>query len=459
MSQLILLLIILIEGFVTISAEILTIRQLIPVAGNSVIVTSLIIGVFLLFLAYGYRQGGRVSKDYYRVLKRNFTLSAIGLGIGLSYVFIFWFFAGFRQYIASDLLISLTSYLLIITAPLVYILGQTVPITMNLIQQSETSGATGGRILHLSTLGSFLGAILTSLLLMHFLGVAWTVFINCCLLTFLTLLLFTDKKQDTIRAIVLFATLILAYRFNIAFENQVFVKTNAYANYEVVTRGETRVLYSNESPSSLLDKHNKAFPYIELIKRILFEDLQFKDKNILVLGAGGFTLSADKTFGNHFDYVDVDKDIKDIVEKHYSPKIKGEFIAQDARLFLQESPKRYDAIISDVYSSFRTIPAHLLTREYFELVNKNLNESGVALFNIIIRPTLKDDYSKKINTTLLSVFQQCMIIPLKYVSEITNVIYVCQKNNSLPTKSIYTDNLNQVTFDFFKSMSNQRSNQ
>lgn len=50
--------ILILEGFVTISVEILTIRQLIPFYGNSVIITSIIIGIFLLFLAFGYWRGG-----------------------------------------------------------------------------------------------------------------------------------------------------------------------------------------------------------------------------------------------------------------------------------------------------------------------------------------------------------------------------------------------------------------
>src|SRR5436190_18774016 len=81
MSRMVLFGIILIEGFVTISAEILTIRQLLPLVGNSVIVTSLIIGVFLLFLAYGYRRGGQYQDRYEEILKSNFTKSAIFLGV------------------------------------------------------------------------------------------------------------------------------------------------------------------------------------------------------------------------------------------------------------------------------------------------------------------------------------------------------------------------------------------
>src|SRR3990167_10155016 len=86
-------LIILIEGFTSIAIEILTIRQLLPVAGGSVIVTSLIIGIFLLFLAIGYDRGGRTQGDLYFILRRNFFISGIWVGVGLSYLFITFFFA------------------------------------------------------------------------------------------------------------------------------------------------------------------------------------------------------------------------------------------------------------------------------------------------------------------------------------------------------------------------------
>ena len=59
-NQILLFLIIFIEGFVSVAVEILTIRQLIPFAGSNVVVTSLIIGIFLLFLSIGYWRGGKV---------------------------------------------------------------------------------------------------------------------------------------------------------------------------------------------------------------------------------------------------------------------------------------------------------------------------------------------------------------------------------------------------------------
>lgn len=449
-SPVVLWFVILIEGFVTISAEILTIRQLLPVAGNSVIVTSLIIGVFLLFLAYGYRRGGQYKENYVEVLKRNFTLSAIWLGLGLSYIFIYWFFSVFRSHLHSYVLWALTAYLLVVTAPLVYILGQTVPITMNVIKQAETTGATGGKILHLSTIGSFLGAVVTSLLLMHFLGVAWTVFVNCALLALLTLILFKGK-QDSLRIAILVVTLIMAYRFNVSVEKNIFVATNTYANYEVDNVPSGKVLVINGGPSSLIDSKNQAFPYIEYIKKILFQDLNFRNKDILILGAGGFSLTANGTQQNRVVYVDLDGDIHDVVKKNYLDKIQGEFIAGDARIFLQTTPKKYDAIVSDVYSNMRTIPANLLTREYFELVNNALSNTGIALFNIIARPMMNDAYSERVDNTIRSVFPHCLSVPIHYIDTGANIIYICQKNAKIQ-RGLYTDNLNQSTLDFFKSV-------
>lgn len=449
-SQPLLLLVILIEGFVTISAEILSIRQLIPVAGNSVIVTSLIIGVFLLFLAYGYRRGGAYQTDYLDVLKRNFTLSAIWLGVGLSYVFIYWFFSLFKNHIHAYILWALTAYLLLITAPLVYILGQTVPITMNLIRQAETTGATGGKILHLSTIGSFLGAVFTSLILMNYLGVAWTVVINCILLMLLTLFLFSSLKQDWFRILLLFCTLVIVYRFNVTVEKMSFIAANPYANYSVMKHENGQIFMSNESPSSFLNGQKQAFPYIEYIKRLLFQDLKLSNKDILVLGAGGFTLSAAGTNGNRFTYVDVDKDIKDVVQKSFQPKIKGDFIADDARNYLNTTNKKYDVIVSDVYSNARSIPAHLLNREYFMLVNHALNDGAIAIFNIIANPTLDDIYSETVDNTIRSVFKQCMVVPLPYSRGPSNIIYVCQKNLTM-RKDLYTDDMSRATLDFFNS--------
>ena len=447
------------EGFVSISIEIITIRQLIPVAGTSVIVTSLIIGVFLLFLAFGYWRGGLHQQNFTDILQKNFLLGALFIGLGLSYPFIVYFFSLFSY--SNHLLVTLTIYLLVIIAPIVFLIGQTVPLSMNLIDPKEKTAKIGGKVLFLSTLGSFLGAPFTSLVFMEFLGLAWCIVINCLILTTLALL-FCKKRPDQMLYIILILTAgYVIFYLNVIFEHNHFVATTSYANYKIHDNetpapnlDKGKILESNHSSASFINAKNKTFPYIELIKHILFTDLQLQHKNILVLGAGGFTLSAEKTNNNKFTYVDIDPKIKTIVEKHFLPKIKGDFIAQDARLFLTQHKKEYDVIVSDVYSNIMSIPPALLTKEYFQSIKTALKQDGFAIFNIIAHPFLNDNYSKRIDTTMRNVFGNCVTMPLKYTNRLSNIIYICKDSANAHDDTIYTDNSNNSTLDAINNLKN-----
>lgn len=448
------LVIILIEGFVTIAVEMLVIRQLITVVGNSVIITSVIIGVFLLFLALGYYKGGRYKANYGEVLKNNFTVAAILLGVGLSYLFIQIFFYYSFVWLTSNTLLALAIYLLVVIAPLVYFLGQTVPITTNLFRAGHHIGSVSGKVLCISTLGSFLGSICTTLVLMNFFGVAWTVYVNYLLLVCLFLFI-SNPKEDWLRLVALIILSIIILLINVGMEKKIFIRTNNYGDYQILKNiyyQPTQVgtlLNINNSPSSFISTEKKGFAYIEIIKQILFQDLQFTKKDILVLGAGGFSLSAESTFGNRFTYVDIDGELPDIVKKGLISKIKGEFIHDDARKFLQFTTRKFCAVVSDVYSNHYTIPFHLLSAEYFQAVKKVLLPGGVAIFNIIANPTLQDNYSRRVDNTIRSVFQNCMSIPHPYTNGPANIVYICAAKSNTD-QTIYTDNLNRSMLDIHR---------
>lgn len=448
--------IILTEGFVSIAVEILTIRQLLPFVGSSVIVTSLIIGIFLLFLAFGYQHGGKKTHHLNHLLRRNFFLGAIWLGIGLSYLFISLFFSFMQKILGPHTFYPLLGYLLFILAPLIFILGQTVPITLTMLKQNQSIGILSGNTLGLSTLGSFLGAILTTLVLMHYLGVAWTVFINFSLLILLALLLsapfFSLLKLSSGALIAAFFVFI----FNMNAEKFLFLTTNSYANYQVYDshnsplKKEEKMLSINETPASYINSAHEGFPYIEMIKKILLKDLHLHHADILVLGAGGFTLSVDNPNQNQFTYVDIDKKIKNIVVPHFLQQVKSSFVADDARHYLQTNNLYYNAIVIDVYSNTKAIASHLITQEYILAVQKRLKETGIAIFNIIANPMLTDHYSQRVDNTIRSVFHQCMVIPTNYNNDLTNILYVCRNNsNKKADNAVYTDNLNTSTTDFF----------
>lgn len=443
--------IILIEGFVTISLEVLAIRQLIPFFGNSVIITSLIIGIFLLFLALGYWRGGKVKADFLNQLSKNFIFCFFLIGFCLSYLVIAVYYYYMMHVFQLPAAVILLVYLLFSIAPIVYLLGQTVPLTTNLFNQQRTVASISGQALFISTLGSFFGAVLTSLILFHFLGVGFTVFFNSLLLL---LLIFYIQSMSNSKPLLLVAlTLVLAgiYYINVPVEQVLFVKTNTYANYRINEDSFGKTLEINGSRSSYKHHNKKGFEYIEFIKNILFSSLQMKGKDILVIGAGGFSLSYENDYDNHFTYVDIDGDIKTVAEQHFlQDKIKGHFIAQDARVFLNKNKKRYDVIITDAYTSESSIPASLFTREYFIQLKSALKENGMMIANVIANPYYQDRFSKNVDNTIQSVFSYCSVSPIYWYNGPTNIIYLCSNQNG--KASVYTDDRNTATLDFFSLM-------
>jgi spermidine synthase len=113
--------------------------------------------------------------------------------------------------------------------------------------------------------------------------------------------------------------------------------------------------------------------------------------------------------------------------------------------------------VSDVFSNHLAIPPQLLTQEYFRQIKKGLRGQGIAILNILARPTLEDPYSWRIDNTIRSVFHHCMAIPLQYSQEVSNIIYVCKITENKPQSkhALYLDDLNKAAFDFFNSMANK----
>jgi len=443
------------EGFATIATEILTMRQLMPIVGSDIFINSMIIAIFLLALAYGYARGGKYQTGYIKRIIINFMLASMLLGFGLSYVFIQSFFIFFTTKIYDSLILGLTAYLLLITAPLVYLLGQTIPITMNIYSGESKAGAIGGKVMFWNTIGSFLGSILTTTVLIHFCGVAVTVFIICCLLLLCSLLLSLKDNKQSAYLIGVICAIPAIYILNINIEKNSLLKSSPYANYQVYAKNDTKVLTINNSEASFLDSSYKSYPYIELIKFFLFKELKLTKKNILVLGAGGFTLSAENDWENNFTYVDIDKAIKSIVSENYLPNIKGEFVANDARAYLQKTKQKYDAIVFDAYSHRVSVPSHLVTREFFMKLRDTLTHDGVAVLNIIASPLMQDKYSMSIDATIRSVFPHSLAIPIKYGSNFSNIIYLCQNKQVAANNLLYTDN--QSNFPIDKLLSYDKS--
>jgi predicted membrane-bound spermidine synthase len=167
-------LIVFIEGFCSLGAEVIALRRLVPHVGSSIVVTAPTIGFFLLALALGYASGARVSERFTAVVARNFLISALLVGLGLARVTVDGMFAHLQPVGVAYLL-----FIGGVLCPVAWLLGQTVPVLTNLMKHMRT-GEASGYALYWSTLGSFLGSVSLSLLVMQWLGVSAAVLTCAC---------------------------------------------------------------------------------------------------------------------------------------------------------------------------------------------------------------------------------------------------------------------------------------
>lgn len=448
-------LILLLEGIASSGLQMITIRQVVPFVGSGVLPTSIIIASFLGALALGYYRGGK-QQNYSKILIRNLLLSLAIFGTGLSHSFVSAFF-----YLVSDVstgtvfnnpLLHLAGFCLLVMSPLTFLLAMTIPLLLN-ESKAQRKAEAAGNATAISTLGNVFGCILTSLVLMYYWGVGTAIYVCVVILTLCLLLLIDGQPRQMIKAGIAAASLSAAFILNISIPNSIFEATTPYANYSVSDYEEGRRFLVNRSSASYLGKNKEGWPYIEAMKKVIFRD---DGSRILVLGAGGFTLTADqeKDLSSQVTYVDIDPRIKSIAEKSFlQDKINGKFVAAAARRFLLESAPEWDYIILDLYTNAASIPAHASTVEFFSLVSSKLAPGGRAVLNIVANPTLSDRYSQTLDATIRYSLGRCITDIMGYDESYNNIIYYChsKSNSTEGVAGLYFDDTTEVTVDGYLS--------
>ena len=437
--------IVFIEGYCSLGAEIIALRRLIPHVGSSIVVTAPTIGLFLLALALGYHSGSRVAEDYRAVVARNFLVSAALMGAGLAGGSVNAIFAGNSAAMAYLIFIGA------ILCPLAWLLGQTVPILTNLML-AQRSGEAAGRALYWSTLGSFLGSVTLSLVVMQLFGVWAAVLLGALMLVAGAALV---QRPRPLTVTLLVAVAALGVAANLGDRQRADTAYADYAVEPVAREGmlSPRAFLVNNQSASVIDNSEppRYARYVQHLRRILLEDLRFSERDILVLGAGGFTLSHREPL-NRYTYVDIDPAIRAIAERDFLREAaRGEFIATDARRFVIDTTRRFDAIVVDVYSARTSIPGHLVTREFWRDTRHALKPGGVMLANLILDGQLASPYARNLLATVESVYGRCAVEVLSKSASSSNVIVTCFANGHREAVRIYVDERNLADLDSARS--------
>lgn len=460
-SPLPLFLIIFIEGYIVLSTELLAIRLLVPFTGNGTDTVSIIIAAILMPLAFGYYAGGLSKRPFIRErLLKNLTISSLILSFGMSYVFLnnAFYFTVDTLNITNRLYITALYSLVFLVYP-VFLLGQTVPLIGNYFSRERLS-VMAGRILFFSTMGSFLGAVFCTLVLMAFAGVHNATIVTVSCIVFL--IFFLNKRRFSLFNAGAILSLGITFIFNShwALASLNIIKDNMYNTISIreTAQGDARYMLLNRTAASAVhtDSDDPYFSYTRFIEENFLMPLTDHSdiKSILVLGAGGFTLGRMDT-QNHYLYVDIDKDLKNAAENYLlQQKLSPNktFKAIEARAFLNQTKDKYDVIVLDLYRDPVSVPEYLVTQEFFQNVKNHLKDGGVMVGNYFASPSFGDSYSIKLDNTLRSVFPNLNRQAVKPMNiwershDWSNIVYSAVNYSSVST-AIYSDDKNSSIYD------------
>ena len=442
----------LVEGYCSLAVEMIALRVLVPVAGQSVGVTGIVVTAFLAALALGYRAGGSFDGDAAGKVARNLALAGAWSAFWLSH---FGVALAFGATGGLPPLWQTAAYAAVGVSPAAYLLAQTVVVLVGCGPAATATGKAGGAF-SASTLGNVAGGLLTALVVMQRLGVAASVALVAGLLLFAALGV-RGRLDWRLWTAGIGAALVCGA--NLVAERNAYVLSTAHADYAVEADADgARHLRVNGQNASREDTDGIGHPYIEWIEDEVYGSVpQGRPVRVLVVGAGGFTFGRGRPAGAaEIVYVDVDPSLGEAADAFLgSASRAGTYVPMDGRAYLARHGDRFDAIVLDAFADRTTVPAHLQTREFFALARSRLAADGTLYMNRIAPPR-PDRLAVRVDRTLRSVFAWCEVRVFGDGRWAINRMYACDRGPLDGDLTVYADGRARGEVDGFAARKRRR---
>lgn len=439
-----------ITGGCVLVLEVVASRILAPYFGNTTYTFSGIISIILLGLSLGYYWGGQIADRF--PYKKIFFLIILISGVFTIFIQI----VNFLFIAKIALLFHLTTGPIILSVILFFtpaiFLGMLSPYAIKLQTANKGNlqlGQNVGTLFFFSTLGSIIGSLSTSFILIPHFGVNHIIIGTGSVLIIIGLIGCLGEIKPKRNSI----GLILLLLFYILISHQVS-SVNSKVKPIYVSDGmyEQIMIYDGkyqEQPARFLslDGANSSAVY-KNSSDLAYEYTQYFEaykyfiptlNTALVLGSGGYSIPKAIIEENEtvtVDVVDIEPRLKEIASKYFNYKDNSRIITHtgDGRRFLTTSNKKYDLIFIDAFSSHASIPSHLVTREFFDLTRKHLTNNGVVIMNIIGNPDYeRTNLLNSIVKTSLKIFPNSYSIKstLKHNIIQNNIIFMYNGNDKI----------------------------
>jgi spermidine synthase len=419
------------SGAVILVIEILGTRLLAPLYGTTIYVWSGLITVTLLGLACGYVAGGSLADKLRKPVWFFSIFILAGVSILLLLQFRGWILLTSEQ--AGVAYGPLAAALLLFLLPLA-ILGMVDPFAIKLqTHRLESVGRGAGFIFGLSTIGGLVGALLAAYILLPafsltqiFEGIGGVLIalglVGVAGLWFTQSLDLPLTRNLLSGLFILVAGSFIVSQWGDNLSQQrieaagqrfghakiLYQQQNLYSLNRVLGNPDehgTLCFAADGGLQSCID-HNNPDEVGYVAKMGLFIKQVPKDGRMLLMGLGGGKIIKEQSRD------DIDTDVVEINPASVTAATKYMGVTwndretihlMDARRYLRTTDYHYNLILIDV-STTLTPPAHLYTKEFFDLVANRLTDTGVAVFQITEENTKGDVGYNSLLTTIQSVF-------------------------------------------------------
>lgn len=379
-------------GAVLMALEILGSRILAPSYGSSVYVWGSLISTFLVALSVGYALGGRIADRRPSVAALSSVLS---LAAVLMLPSIVWANAllGLIGGFAWDVRWSALAAAIVLFLPPSLAMGMVTPFGVRIgIRRMEAAGTVSGGYSALSTVGSIVGTLAATFLLIPVFPVDVLLISLAATLLLCAGILVRDRASAVVAvfAMLTLGTAVLARLppAPIGGETVLLRRDTPYHHIAVTQLDSSRWMRFDTLTQSGV---NLAHPDRSVVgyDEALLASLAFRPgiRRICVIGLGGGSFPramARMRPEAEIDTVEIDPVVRDIALEYflYRESERVRTVIADGRVFLARPGPAYDLIVLDAFNS-TGVPFHLTTREFFETLRRRLSPDGMFAANFI----------------------------------------------------------------------------
>ncbi len=387
-----------VASFCSLVIELIAGRIMAPYIGVSLYTWTSIIGVVLAGISLGNYVGGRIADRW----ASGTTLGILFLLSGIASLAMLWTTSWIVSYVMPAG-VTLVEKIVVYTAAIFFVpaflLGTISPVVIKLsLLDLKRTGNIVGRIYAVSTVGAIVGTFATGFYLIEALGTRQIVWVVGLVLLVMGLVVGQLWRTPPRGVLVGVAVVLAGYLWMTrdAYAAPCLVESSYYCirvSDNVVDGKPVKALVLDHLVHSYVAPDDPTFigyGYERVYNEVTEWHVRGKATfNAFFIGGGGYTFPKYLTTiypGAEADVAEIDPAVTKAAHDYLGlpADTKVQTYNEDARLFfIEHAPvAKYDLVYGDAFNDL-SVPWHLTTLEFDQMVRRSMKDDGILLTNII----------------------------------------------------------------------------